>query len=227
LKEVNEMKTFFKKVDMRSREAMVAFLSGHFRYDTMNSWNRATSYANCIKVHRLDLTREQLDKAWGMLDMPEVFDAIHWILQDWAAEREWRWQVGFNGRSGGYLVLYQGGMDCKIAKTAQCDVCGKLTWHKEDVPCTSKGCQGTLTVLDKPRPQIVTYPGRGLDQGEDFEEWSMDSLRERVKLVQEFDRLCDDVVAEFMRYCEEYVVVEKDIMVPKTVKVLEPEPSVA
>jgi len=221
------MKTFCMKVDMRSREAMVAFLDGHFRYDTMNSWNRATSYANCVKVHRLDLTREQMEKAWAMLDMAEVFDAIHGIIHEWAAEREWRWQVGFNGRSGGYLVLYQGGMDYKNAKTAQCDTCGKLTWHKEDVPCTSKGCPGTLTVLEQPRPQIVTYPGRGLDQSEDFEEWSMDSLRERVKLVQEFDRLCDDVVAEFVRYCEEYVVVEKDIMVPKTVKVLEPEPSVA
>ena len=227
MKEVKHMKTFSQKVDTRSREAMTAFLSGHFRYNTMNSWNRATSYANCVKVHRLDLTREQLDKAWAMLDMTEVFDAIHWILQDWAEEREWRWQVGFNGRSGGYLVLYQGDMDYKNAKTAQCDVCGKLTWHKEDVPCTTKGCPGTLTVLEKPRPQIVTYPGRGLDQGEDFGEWSVDSLRDRVKLVQEFDRLCDDVVAEFVRFCEEYVVVEKDIMVPKTVKVLEPEPSVA
>jgi len=73
----------------------------------------------------------------------------------------------------------------------------------------------------------VTCPGRGLDQGEDFEEWSMDSLRERVKLVQEFDKLCDAIVAEFVRYCEEYVVVEKDIMVPKTVKVLEPMSDVA
>lgn len=51
--------------------------------------------------------------------------------------------------------------------------------------------------------------------------------RNRVKLVQEFDQLCDDAVAEFVRYCEEYVVVEKDVMVPKKVKVLEPEPSAA
>jgi hypothetical protein len=219
------MKRFFTPVDMRSKAAMVAFLEGHYRYDTMNSWNRATSYANCVKVHRLDLTREQIEKAWGMLDMAEVFDAIHSMLQDWAAEREWRWQVAFNGRSGGYLVLYQGGMDYRNAKTAQCDVCGKLTWHKENLPCTSKGCDGTLTVLEKPKPQIVTYPGRGLDQGEDFDEWSMDSLRDRVKLVQEFDKLCDAVVAEFLFYCENYRVSEVNLMVPKRVKVLEPQPA--
>ena len=215
------MKTFYKKIDMRSREAMIAFLENHFRYDTMNSWNRATSYANCVKIHALDLTHEQREKAWAMLDMAEVYDAIHGIIHEWSAEREWCWTAGFNGRSSGYLVLYQGGLDYKNAKTAQCDVCRKLTWHKENVPCTTKGCPGTLTVLEKPRAQIVTYPGRGLDQSEDFGEWSMDHLRERVKLVQEFDKLCDDCLAEFLHYCESYTVVEKDIMVPKTVKVLQ------
>ena len=46
-------------------------------------------------------------------------------------------------------------------------------------------------------------------------------------MLQDLDNLCDSVVAEFLYYCAEYTVVEKDIMVPKTVKVLEPEPSVA
>jgi len=215
------MKTFYRKVDTRSREAMIAFLEGHNRYDTMNSWNRATSYANCVKVHRLDLTREQMDKAWAMLDMEEVFDAIHGIIQDWSVEHDWRWQVGFNGRSGGYLVLYQGGLNYHNARSAQCDTCGKLTWHKEDVPCTTQGCTGTLKVLEKARPQIVTYPGRGTDESEDFQEWSIDQLRDRVKLVQEFDKLCDIVVTEFLHYCENFTIVEKDIMVPKTIKVLE------
>lgn len=216
------MKKFYKRVDMRDRKAMAAFLDGHFRYDTMNSWNKATSYANCVKINRLALTHEQMDKAWAMLDMAEVYDALSDIMHDWSAAHEWRWHVGFNGRSSGYLVLYQGGLDHKNAKTAQCDTCGKLTWHKENVPCTTLGCPGTLTVLEKPRPQTVTYPGRGLDQAEDFTEWSLTQLRDRVKLVQEFDRLCDAVVAEFLHYCAAYRVVSKRIMEPRTVSVLEP-----
>jgi len=76
-------------------------------------------------------------------------------------------------------------------------------------------------VLEKARPQIVTYPGRGTDESEDFQEWSIDQLRDRVKLVQEFDKLCDAVVTEFLHYCENFTIVEKDIMVPKTIKVLE------
>ncbi len=45
---------FNKEVDKRYREAMKAFLQKHFRYHIMNSWNRSTSYANCIKLHQID-----------------------------------------------------------------------------------------------------------------------------------------------------------------------------
>jgi len=220
--EVNAMKTFCNKVDTRRREDLTRFLREHDRYWTMNSWNRSASYANCVKIHRLGLSAEQLDQAWDMLDMPEVYDSIHVLLSEWAAARDWQWQVGFNGRSGGYLLLYQGGLDWKNARTAQCNECGKLTWHKQDTPCTSDGCDGSLRLLPEPRPQIVTYPGRGLDEDRDFDEWSMEELRDRVRLIQEFDRLCDTAVALFVDYCENYRVVEEDMMVPKRVKVLEP-----
>ena len=216
------MKTFQKKVDTRRREDVIRFLRGHGRYWTMNSWNRSSSYANCVKVHRLDLTPQQLETAWEMLDVPQVYDAIHSILEDWARKHGWRWQIGFNGRSGGYLVLYQGGLDHKNARTARCDECAKLTWHKQDTPCTSDDCDGTLRVLAKPQPQVATYPGRGLDDDDEFEDWSMEELRDRVRLIQDFDRACDAAVAEFIRFCDEYRVVEKDILVPKTIRALEP-----
>ena len=216
------MKTFERKVNMRRREDMIRFLRDHDRYWTMNSWNRSSSYANCVKIHMLGLTRGQLETAWEMLDVPQVYDAIHRILEDWAHKHEWRWQIGFNGRSGGYLVLYQGDLDHTNARTAQCDECGKLTWHKKETPCTSDDCDGTLRLLPEPRPQIVTYPGRGLDEDPSFDDWSMAELRNRVRLIQDFDRACDAALAEFIRFCEEYRVVEKDILVSKTVRALEP-----
>ena len=215
------MRAFYKKVDVRTREAMTRFLRDHGRYWTMNSWNRSTSYANCVKIHRLDLTPAQLKNAWEMLDVPQVYDAIHRILEDWGRKHEWCWQAGFNGRSGGYLVLYQGGLDYKNARTARCDECDKLTWHKQDTPCTSDGCDGTLRVLAEPRPQIVTYPGRGMDEREDFSDWSIDDLRDRVRLVRDFDRACDEAVATFVRFCDNYRVVEEEILVPKAVKTLQ------
>ncbi len=89
------MKQFFQRVDLRRRAAMVAFLDGHFRYYTMNSWNRSTSYANCVKIPRLGLTPAQMERAWGMLDCEEVFGVLHSIIRNWSSDHGWRWQVGF------------------------------------------------------------------------------------------------------------------------------------
>lgn len=89
------MRVFSTIVDLRKRAEMTRFLQDHRRYWTMNSWNRSSSYANCVKIHRLELTEEQLERAWDMLDMPEVYDSIQMLLSEWAAARNWRWQVGF------------------------------------------------------------------------------------------------------------------------------------
>ena len=42
---------FYKSVDLRSRSHR--FLRSHERYNTMNSWNRTTSYSNNMKIHSL------------------------------------------------------------------------------------------------------------------------------------------------------------------------------
>jgi hypothetical protein len=83
-------------------------------------------------------------------------------------------------------------------------------------------CKGKRRNYTKPLIQILTYPGQSVDQGEDFGDWTIEQLRERVKLVQSFDQLCDDIVAELTRLCNEYDVVEEQIYVPTTVKKLQP-----
>ena len=50
----------------------------------------------------------------------------------------------------------------------------------------------------------------------------MEALNEREKLVQEFDRLCDQVTDEFVYFVQNYDVVDKDILVPKSIRILEP-----
>ena len=102
------MKQYSKTVDMRSRKAMTDFLVGHFRYNTMNSWNQSTSYANNVKVYNLGLTKEQEEKLYAMLETSEFYTYINDMLNDFSIEHNHLWQVGFNGRSSGYLVLYQG-----------------------------------------------------------------------------------------------------------------------
>lgn len=171
------------KIDMRSRNAMTEFLEKHFRYYTMNSWNGSTSYANCVKYHKLNLSKEQQDKFFEMLDM-EYNDFYEIYVPDLIADfkHETGYDAGFNGRSGGYLVMYD--TDLKDGK-------------------------------------LVTYPGRSIDQNEDFSEWDLNSLKKRVRLVQRFDELCDDIRNELVYYLDSHKVVEEEYTVTKTHKVFE------
>ena len=104
-----KMISYYQDIDLNNRQAMIDFLSNHYRYNTMNSWNNSTSYANCVKIHRLDLPKNIMDKAYDMLDMQEVYEELRFVISDWECNYNHSWQVGFNGRSGGYLVLYKGG----------------------------------------------------------------------------------------------------------------------
>ena len=56
--------------------------------------------------------------------------------------------------------------------------------------------------------------------GEDFEDWDMYTLRRRVKLVQEFDRLCDKLLARTVELLEHYDIIEDVVMRPERVKML-------
>ncbi len=57
---------FYHKVNKRSRPTMTLFLTRHFRYNTMNSWNRSTSYANNVKVQNLDIPDRLRDLAYDI-----------------------------------------------------------------------------------------------------------------------------------------------------------------
>ena len=70
--------------------------------------------------------------------------------------------------------------------------------------------------------QVFTWPGKDVDMYEDFEGWTLAQLRERVELVQEFDKLTDSIVSEYISLCRNYRIAEEEILVPKTIKVLEP-----
>lgn len=191
------MKQFYKKVDLRSRKAMTKFLEGHFRYDTANGCNRSTSYANNLKINNLGFTNEQEEKLLDMLDCAEAYDNINDKIWKFGYDHDWRWQAVFNGRSGGYLVLYRGGWKPGEYKSF-CTSCGQKNYTTVEETGHKCGRCGKETRVNYKNPpkQIYSYPEKSVDMDEDFEEWSMNDLKQRVKLVQEFDRLCDKIVAE-------------------------------
>lgn len=74
------MKTFSKKVDLRSRNDMIGFLCSHFRYNTMNSWNCSTSYANNVKIYNLGLSKDDEDKLYELVEMSEFYDRLDYFF---------------------------------------------------------------------------------------------------------------------------------------------------
>lgn len=160
-------KFFEKEIDFRSRKSMTDFLRNHFRYYTANSWNRLTSYANKVKLYDLDLPEEIRDKAydfWGA-----EHDEFNWDVDDMIDEFKMQtgYDAGFNGRSSGYLVLYD----------------------------TERGKDNKL------------YPiCASIDSDGDYEHWSLDELKGRAKLVQQFDRLCDEIRELFIYYVSNSVI---------------------
>ena len=216
---------FYKQVDKRYRETMGKFLRKHFRYNTMNSWNRSTSYANNIKLHQIDKPDDiDSDTWWEMLWITEWQEKLSDLLEDFGRRRNWQWQAGINGRSGGYVVLYRGGIKPSGYKS-YCTHCDQKNYQQ--VPEGEIGICGRCDAkarinFKQTHMQVFTWPGKDVDMYEDFEDWTLSKIRERVELVQDFDRLCDDISAAYINLCRNYRVTEEEILVPKTIKVLEP-----
>lgn len=215
------MRNFYRPVDFRSRHEMTQFLSSHFRYPTMNSWNGCTSYACNLKITHLGLSSEEIDKLFDLIQTQEFFDAMDTLKQDFAVTHNYIWQAWMNGRSGGYLVLYQGELT-PSGYRSYCSHCGQKNYQVADTGnCTCGVCgQPTRVNYSRPHMRVATYPGRGTDADEDFVDWSMEMLRERVRLVQELDQLADRMVKEALYLAAHFEVVEENYYVPQARKVL-------
>lgn len=171
---------FSKNVNLDNREEMIHFLTTHFRYSTMNSWNRMTSYANNVKIPNLEIP-----------DYAKAYDFIHAECDDYdidvhIAIEEFMmstgYTVGFNGRSYGYIVMYD-------------------------------------TELDKNGNRRVLM--HGIDEYEDFEDWETDDIRERVKLVQAFDKLCDNIRDMFIYYVNNTTIKDVEVITKTSKRVAE------
>ena len=213
-----------KKIDRRSKESMVQFLNGHFRYNTMNSWNGSTSYAHSIKLHNLGLTSEQIDKAYGILRI-DIWDELDVQIQDFVTQMHGAYTIGTNGRSGGYLVLYSSEWKstgyksyCRSCYQRNYQACGNTEGDNTCGACRATGEQGRVNYTTPPRQLSVS--SAGIDAERDFEDWSMEQLRARVNVVEAFDSACDDIRLAFLDMLE-MDVVEETIMVPEKRYVLQ------
>ena len=216
---------YYKEVDKRYKETISKFLRQHFRYHTMNSWNKSTSYANNIKLYNIDKPDSvDNDMWWEVLEITQWQEKLNNLLEDFGRKHNWLWQAGINGRSGGYVVLYQGGVQPSGHKS-YCSHCGQKNYQV--VPAGEIGicgrCDAKARVNFKQmHMQVFILPGKSIDEHEDFYGWTFSKLRERVELVQDFDKMCDEITKQYVEICRNYRIKEEEILVPKTIKVLEP-----
>lgn len=161
-------------VDICSTKSMFEFINGHFKYYTMHSWNKLKSVANDVKVYNLGLEGDYVTAMSFLEDegdcgglQSEIVDRI----SEWE-ESHPGYALRFNGRSGGYLVMYNkekdGSINFRSALPEWLDDFDDYGDWKEGVTDPWYGRAGKVSdcVLD---------------------------LREYTELIRSFDRLCDDL----------------------------------
>lgn len=158
---MKNMNYFYKTgIDITNAKQMWNFLNKHYTYYTMNSWNRHDSIANDVKIYKLGLTGD-IYQALAFLESDDYFE-VNELIRFWEYDHK-GYKVGFNGRSGGYLVLYNDDNNSSVLPD----------W-------------------------IWDY-----DNYDDFKEYVKEQgwrikdfvreLREYTQLVQDFDKLCDEL----------------------------------
>ena len=79
------------------------------RYWTMNSWNKSKSLAYNMKIYNIFPMKYQ-NAVYALMDEPDAYSTVNCLISAFTHKYNYKWQAGFNGRSGEYLVLYSGGV---------------------------------------------------------------------------------------------------------------------
>jgi len=177
------------------------------KYWTMNSWNRSTAPAYNLKVYNVIDSKLQ-DKVFELMECVDFYDDINYLMHDFGLQFDYKWQVGFNGRSGGYLVLYRGGCEYKtytekdFNSQGMCYMSDRYHWVSlEDAKKRS--------LLDRPLlTRVYSQPGQGID------------IKEvPVEVLKTFRRLAVDIVKSVEYKAKHFTVEEETYTVEKTHKV--------
>lgn len=167
---------FYKTgVDITNDKQMFNFLKNHFEYFTLSSWNRLSSIANNVKLYRLDLTGSWTTTL-RMLEGGE-YETLSYMIQEWQ-EVHPGYEVYFNGRSSGYLVLKETGSNCSVLPSSVLD-CDTYDDYKNY-------CKSYIGSVKENRSELIAA----------------------TKLVQDFDKLCD----ELRNYCNELSMLKFEVV---------------
>ena len=240
----------------RTKKEMIEFLSSHFRYHTLRSWNLMTSYAHNVKIYNLPWKSGDGElKAYDLVSTAQAARITQKHFDEFNRRTDYRHSIISNGRSGGYFVLIRSERTDSGYKS-ECPECGQLnyrivppdagtldnlivrqllkSWTNEAIlrepavvnfAATEDEKQNALLRL---RPIYKDFSAgascgkcgyerrenlsasiyqtaihfAGIDQGEDFDEWSRDELQARVETVFLFDQTVRRAALNFIKFVE-------------------------
>lgn len=184
---------FDKTAGVNTLSGKFKYIKDHFTYYSLNSWNGLESIANNVKTYRLGLSNEQQDRLCELesADPDEYWFLINQCLRDECLSRGI--DVCFNGRSSGYLVLYEnGGAKCPL-KGEYWDYDSYQDWLKDYAEWYDyRAAQSDLRYMIE----------------RDFE------------MVREFDQLCDAMRDNLIFIADHASINEEEVVVVQTVKSL-------
>jgi hypothetical protein len=168
------------------------------------------------------MTSVELTACYDMLSSDEAMMRFSDCLEQLEGETNYAFQIGTNGRSGGYAVLFTGGRKPSGYKSF-CTKCHQKNWTSVTENSTRCGHCGEMTRKDYEKPHMVSYTdGRGLDQDADFdnkEYWDADQIRARFDEVWAFDECVEFACRDFVEFATTHKLEEETIMVPKKIMV--------
>jgi DNA-directed RNA polymerase subunit M/transcription elongation factor TFIIS len=176
------------------------------RYSTMNSWNGQTAPAYNLKVHKV-IPNSLQSKVFELMDCENFYDEINFLKDNFAEHHEFKWQAGFNGRSGGYLVLYRGEKKPSQYKSV-CKDCGQRNFQAIENNGARCGKCGNLSRINRTMYDI-SISGAGIEDNEVPKE-----------VMKSFTELANDIVNSTIQKAKECNVKEETYTVTKTRKVI-------
>lgn len=186
------MSYFDKTAGIRSLAGKFDYIKNHFTYWPYNSWNGGQNIANKVKVDEMDLGRERINRVFEMMDADneEYWFHINNYLDEECEDRGL--QVGFNGRSAGYLVLYS--HDKKSG-----DVLMGEYWDHNSY-----------------REWLAYYA-----EGWDYHAAQADlryMIERDFEIVRSFDQLCDNMRENLIYMADNYMIEEEEYVITQIAK---------
>jgi len=175
----------------------------------MNSWNRLSAPAYNLKIQNV-IPRSLIDKVFEMHACENFYDEINYLIENFGEEHNWEWQAGFNGRSGGYLVLYTGERKLSQSKSI-CTQCGQRNFRSVEDTGTKCGRCHAEARVDKELYDI-SVSCKGIEDNDVPKD-----------VMQSFTQLANDIVSGVIENAKNCSVEDEEYTITKTRKVMSVE----